>query len=83
LLVPQEPLVFELIPADGGASTCCRLEASHAAALVAEAVEQAKAQGLRWDTHPITLTPSPKLVRLVRRTRELEIIRAEEESEES
>lgn len=82
LLVPQEPLVFELIPADGGKSTCCRLDASHAAKLVAEAVEQAKAQGLRWETR-ITLTPSPKLVRLVRRTRELEIIRAEEESEES
>lgn len=69
LLVASEPLEFELIPSDGGAPT--RVVVDDAAALLRAASEAAAAVGLGWESAPFTLSPTPKLVHLVVKSREL------------
>jgi CRISPR-associated protein Csb1 len=72
LLVPDAPLVFEIVPAEGGEPTHYQLNVEQAAQLVKEATERAGGYGLAWESQPMTLIPAPKLVKLVQRTRELE-----------
>jgi len=69
LLVASEPLEFELIPSDGGTPT--RVVVDDVAALLQAASDAAAAVGLEWESAPFTLTPTPKLVHLVVKSREL------------
>ncbi len=69
LLVASEPLEFELISSDGG--TPKHVVVDDVAALLRAASDAAAALGLGWDSAPFTLTPTPKLVHLVVKSREL------------
>jgi len=81
LLVPTGPLVFEVLGADGGEPETFTLTPEDAAKLLAEATAAAAKVGFAWDTKPITLMPSPKLVGLVARSRELAAASTSNEAE--
>ncbi len=70
LLVPEGSSSWELVNADG---TVAPFAATGAAAcdLLKTAVTAAKEAGLPWMENPLTLTPSPSLVKLVKKSREL------------
>jgi CRISPR-associated protein Csb1 len=78
LLVAGEPLQFELITSEGGAPV--QVAVDDAAALLREASSVAASAGLAWMAEPFTLTPTPKLVHLVVKSRELTATGAGEES---
>ncbi len=69
LLVATEPLVFEILDRDGGAPRLVTID--DPAALLGEASRKAAECGLSWETSPLTLTPTPKLVHLIRESRSL------------
>jgi CRISPR-associated protein Csb1 len=71
LLVPTEPLAFELLSANGGEPQRFTLDRASAAALVTAAAGAAAEFGLGWEAEPIRLQPTPKLAHLVRKSREL------------
>lgn len=68
LLVPSEPLVFELLGRDGEVT---RFQVEDAAALLSEAATAAGEQGLGWEREPLVLRPTPKLAHLIAKSREL------------
>ena len=72
LLVPEAPAVWENIAADGAVSEHT-LDAKKAKALFAEAVAEAKSAGLPWRSEVLVLQPSPPLVELVRRSRDIQM----------
>jgi CRISPR-associated protein Csb1 len=61
---------LELIAADGSRQQV-DITAERARALLREAVDASTAQGLPWRAEPLGLTPDPRLVRLVQRSRDL------------
>ncbi|NQW03513.1 MAG: type I-U CRISPR-associated protein Cas7 [Acidobacteria bacterium] len=69
LLVAAAPLEFELLPNDGGEPT--RFVVADVAQLLREASDLAAAAGLVWEQSVVTLTPTPKLVHLVAKSRAL------------
>lgn len=71
ILVPEEPLTFELLSSDGGTPTRFRLDKAGAAKLLGEAQAAASRLGMGWELSPITLQPMPKLVHLIKKSREL------------
>lgn len=71
VLVPEGPLSFELLGAEGGAPAIVGLDREGAARLLADAQAEAAKLGMGWDAAPITLRPMPKLVTLIKRSREL------------
>jgi CRISPR-associated protein Csb1 len=78
LLVAAEPLQFELLSSDGG--SVIPVVVDDAAALLKEASEAAQANGMAWATETFKLTPTPKLVHLVVKSRELTAAGVVEES---
>jgi CRISPR-associated protein Csb1 len=70
LLVPAEPLVFQVLSRDGKA-TDFTLDREQAAKLLADASSAAASHGLGWDSRPITLRPAEKLAHLIRESRKL------------
>ncbi len=68
-LVPRGPLVLELVPRDGGESSCYALSRGDAARLLAEAAQAASAVGMGWEARPVRLRPAPKLSNLIRQSR--------------
>lgn len=78
LLVATEPLQFELVPSDGGMPIPVVVD--DAAALLKEATAAAQAVGMAWKSETLRLTPTPKLVHLVVKSRELTAAGAGEES---
>jgi CRISPR-associated protein Csb1 len=79
LLVPMEPLVFEVLPQDGGEPA--RVTVDDPASLLRQAFEAAAAEGLPWELTPVSLTPTPKLAHLVRESRKLKAAGETEEVE--
>jgi CRISPR-associated protein Csb1 len=71
ILVPRNPLVFEVVGRDGGEPARYTLTKSEAADLLRAAEADARRHGLGWDAQPILLTPAPKLSGLIRKSREL------------
>ncbi len=71
LLVPKEPLVFELLSRDGAEQKQLTLDKKGAADLLAAAEKEARTFQLGWDSAPVTLTPTKKLCELIRKSREL------------
>jgi CRISPR-associated protein Csb1 len=71
LLVPKAPLVFEVLGRDGALPKKYRLSRADAAQLLTQAASEAAAQGLGWETAPVTLRPAPKLAQLIRVSRTL------------
>jgi CRISPR-associated protein Csb1 len=71
VLVGKEPLSFDLLSNDGAPPQRFALDRGAARTLVAGAQEEARKLGLGWDRGPIDLTPAPKLVQLIRHSRDL------------
>lgn len=71
-LVPEPgfDVGFELVRADGSTEPLA-LDADRAIAVLKEAIEQARKSGLSWQEAAVELTPQPRLVELVRRSRAL------------
>jgi CRISPR-associated protein Csb1 len=70
LLFPEGPLSFELLETPGQ-PTPISLDSAGAIAIYNEAVKGAVKLGLPWETEAITLTPSPELIALVKKSQEL------------
>ena len=70
LLFPEGLLSFELLETPGK-PTPIALDSTQAIVIYNEAVEAARKVGLPWDVTPITLTPSPELIALVKKSQEL------------
>jgi CRISPR-associated protein Csb1 len=70
LLFPEGPLSFELLETPGK-PTPILLDSETAIAIYNEAVDAVKKLKLAWDVTPITLTPSPELISLVKKSQEL------------
>ena len=71
LLVASDSLRFELLYRDGGEPLPFTIE--DPAALLGEAIETAAAEGLGWESTPVTLQPTPKLAHLIIESRKLKI----------
>ena len=70
-LRPLQPLVLELLPADGSAARDFTLDGTAAKKLVEEAARALEVAGLPWRKQPLDLKPAPRLVALIRKSREL------------
>jgi len=74
------PLNLQLIPGDGGESRSFSLDRESAKALLDQAKKAATEVGMSWPTDPLTLVPAPKLIGLIRKSRQLTVV--EEKVEE-
>lgn len=81
ILVPEGPLTLELLSADGGAPVQTKLDRKDAARLLADAGAEAAKVGFGWDATPIALKPMPKLVHLIKKSRDV-AARGETEGDE-
>jgi CRISPR-associated protein Csb1 len=68
LLVPDGPLVLEVVRSDGSTEPVS-LSADDASKLVAAAERAARAAGLGWEREPLKLKAAPKLVALIKKSR--------------
>ncbi len=80
LLFPEGPLSFELLETPGK-PTPISLDSTQAIAVYNDAVKAATKLGLPWETKPISLTPSPELIALVKKSQELAAAGGEDEKE--
>jgi CRISPR-associated protein Csb1 len=71
LLVPEEPALWEIIAADGGAATY-EIDAATAQNLLSEASAKTAKAGLGWNKEVLVLQPSAPLVELVKRSRAIQ-----------
>ena len=71
LLIPEHPPVLEMIGRDGAAPVAVNVDRESGARLVSEASTQAARAGLGWEEGETVLKPAPKLVELLRRSREV------------
>jgi len=76
-LRPLGPLTLELLPADGGRPEPFTLDRKTAAGLLGDAARALERAGLPWRREPLELKPAPKLVGLIRRSRELTVAEPE------
>jgi CRISPR-associated protein Csb1 len=68
------PLTLELIAGDGGESQAFSLDREAAKGLLDKAKEAAAKFGMSWPEEPLTLIPAPKLVGLIRKSRQLTVV---------
>jgi CRISPR-associated protein Csb1 len=80
LLFPEGPLSFELLETPGN-PTPIALDSDQAISIYNQAVRAAMDVGLPWSSEPITLTPSPELVALIKKSQELAAVSGEDEQE--
>lgn len=73
-LQPLGALAFQLLPGDGSEPRVFTLDRESAQRLLAEAASAAHAAGLPWREKPIDLKPAPRLVALIRKSRELTVL---------
>ena len=71
LLIPQHPPVIEMVGRDGGSPDVVSVDRESAAQLLSEAAALAARSGNAWEEAEIALKPAPKLVELLRRSREV------------
>ena len=71
LLVPEHPPVLEIVGRDGSAPATVSVDHRSAGRLLSEASAQAARAGIGWAEDEIVLKPAPKLVELLRRSREV------------
>lgn len=69
LLIPQHPPSLELVGRDGSAPESVDIDRDGAAQILSRA--SSADQGLSWETAEIKLQPAPKLLELLRRSREV------------
>ena len=80
LLFPESTLSFELLETPGK-PTSIALDSNTAISIYNEAVNAATKLGLPWETTPMTLTPSPDLIALVKKSQALAAIGGQDEGE--
>ena len=71
LLLPMHPPRVEMLGRDGSAREVVDLDRSVASEMLSASAEHAAAVGIGWETGEIRLTPAPKLIELIRRSRKL------------
>ena len=71
LLVPEHPPALEIVGRDGSAPATVSVDHKSAGRLLSEASAQAARTGIGWAEDEIVLKPAPKLVELLRRSREV------------
>ena len=69
LLLPTHAPKLELVPRDGSPGTLVVADRMAAAQTLRDAAENAANAGIGWETGDIRLTPAPKLLELIRRSR--------------
>lgn len=73
------PFTLELIPGDGGEVQSFSLDRDGAKALLDEARKEASKLGMSWPEEPLTLIPAPKLVGLIRKSRQITVVEEQPE----
>lgn len=71
LLIPEHAPHIELVGRDGAAPEVVTVDPNGAAAILVEAAAQAARAGIGWETDETKLVPAPKLVELIRRSRQV------------
>lgn len=71
LLIPTHPPQLEMLVRDGSASKPVDLDKKIAEDILSKSAEHAKDAGIGWTTDEIRLTPAPKLIELIRRSRKV------------
>lgn len=71
LLVPEHAPLLQLLRRDGSEPEAVSIDRASSRALVEQAANAAAATGIGWEMNTISLVPAPKLVELLRRSREL------------
>ncbi len=71
LLIPEHEPRIELVGRDGSAPEMVNVDRESTAQILAEAAQASAAAGLGWETAEIKLEPAPKLLELLRRSREV------------
>ncbi len=69
LLLPTHSPLVKLLGRDGSAGEAVDLDRAAAAEIVSEAAARAKDAGIGWNTGEVCLTPAPKLLELIHRSR--------------
>lgn len=69
--VAEGPLALEVVGRDGESTGPYSLSAADAAELLRQASSTAEAHGMGWSPEPVDLRPAPKLVQLIRKSREV------------
>ena len=71
LLIPEHSPEIEMVGRDGGSPDAISVDRESAAQLLSEASARAARSGIAWEEAEIALTPAPKLIELLRRSREV------------
>jgi len=71
LLIPQHPPRIELVGRDGSAPESVEIDRDCASQILSQAAQASSGLGLAWETAQIKLQPAPKLLELLRRSREV------------
>ena len=71
LLIPTHPPGLELLRRDGSAGEVVEVDRTSSVRILEEAADQATAAGVGWKTDDIRLSPAPKLLELIRRSRKV------------
>lgn len=71
LLIPEHSPKIELLGRDGSPAEVVQIDRSTAKALLDDAAEHAEGTGIGWVTDDIRLIPAPKLIHLIKRSREV------------
>ena len=69
LLIPMHPPRLELLSRDGSAAAVVDVDRNSAAEILSAAALHAQSAEIGWETSEIRLTPAPKLIELIRRSR--------------
>ncbi len=68
------PISLELIGGDGGESRTFALDREAAKGMLDDAKRAAAKRGMSWREEPLTLVPAPKLVGLIRKSRQVTVV---------
>ena len=71
LLIPEHAPRLELVGRDGSAPECVSIDRDAVAHIVTQAAQASAGWDLGWETADIKLQPAPKLLELLRRSREV------------
>jgi len=71
LLIPQAEMKLELLRRGGSEPTVLDIDRPAAAEILKSAAEAARASGLGWHDAELALVPAPKMVELVKRSRDI------------
>ncbi len=71
LLIPEHSPVIEMVGRDGASPETVSIDRDTAAQLISDASARAAQAGIAWENAEIALKPAPKLIELLRRSREV------------